>query len=298
MTGPQQFEEVPPAFGQGGGEPGEAVVADLGADPVASPVAGAGVVDTDPGRALEAGAQDRPRLAGEARLTRVQQAHHLALGDHHPESAQQGDQTRHRGLAPVVEGQHETAQLGPEVARDPRRQRRDKRRPRRHHPALPVVAHSVRAHQQILDHIGLGALEARTRRGFDREPPLFVDQEPRSLLAAARLLAPVLGLAPRGRRLVHAAGFDLGPSLEPLEARDLLAQARNLGLQRRDLLQSPENQPLEVGQAQGLNIWRRRGHRPSDSYFESLGNPPPQIFSPGVLPLLPSSRFKLTSPGG
>ena len=57
VTGAQQLEEVEPALGAGRPEPGEAVVADVGAEAVLRLVAGAGIVDRDPGGRGEAGAQ-------------------------------------------------------------------------------------------------------------------------------------------------------------------------------------------------------------------------------------------------
>ena len=81
MAGAQQLEEVQPALRARGAEPGEVVVADLGADAVPALVAGAGVVDADPGRGLQPGPQHVARLVKEGLLVVDQQAHDLPLGD-------------------------------------------------------------------------------------------------------------------------------------------------------------------------------------------------------------------------
>ena len=88
MTGAQQLEEVEPALRGGGAEPGEMVVADLGADRVVGPVPRAGVVDADPGGTLQAGPQYRLGLRTEAVLAADQKAHQLPLGDHHAQAGE------------------------------------------------------------------------------------------------------------------------------------------------------------------------------------------------------------------
>ena len=125
------------------------------------------------------------------------------------------------------------------------------------------------AHQQILDHVGLGALEARARRNLGHKDALLVDTQLRVLLAPARLLAPFLGLASFGRLLLHAARLDLGPPLEPFQPRDLLAQPGVLRPKTRVLFKKPQNQLLEVPKTKTINIWGRPGH----SRIESQ-NPP------------------------
>src|SRR5262245_19280765 len=54
MTCPQQVQEIQPALGGGGAEPGKMRVADLSAGAVAPLVPSAGVVGRDPGRSLQA----------------------------------------------------------------------------------------------------------------------------------------------------------------------------------------------------------------------------------------------------
>ena len=56
VAGAQQFQKIEPALGAGRAEPGEVLVADVGAVPVGRLVPRAGVVDHDPGRRLQAGA--------------------------------------------------------------------------------------------------------------------------------------------------------------------------------------------------------------------------------------------------
>ncbi len=80
-AGPQHLEEVQPALRGRRDEGGEVVVAELGADAVLVPVAGAGVVDADPARRRQAGPQHLARLVEEGALAPIQQPDHLALGD-------------------------------------------------------------------------------------------------------------------------------------------------------------------------------------------------------------------------
>ena len=60
------------------------IVADLRAGAVHALVAGARVVEADPGSALQASAQHIVRLGQEAVLAGVEQADQLALGDGQP----------------------------------------------------------------------------------------------------------------------------------------------------------------------------------------------------------------------
>ncbi len=88
VAGAQQREEVEAALGAGGAEPGEVRVADLRAEAIRGFVAGAGVVDRDPGGTDEPGTQHIASLGEEAVLALDQQADHLALGDEDAEAAQ------------------------------------------------------------------------------------------------------------------------------------------------------------------------------------------------------------------
>ncbi len=94
VPGAQQVQEVQPALRLGRGEPGEAVVADLGAHPVHPLVAGAGVVDRDPPRRLQSGAQHTTQLAQEPRLEVGQRPPNLTLKDSDTEVVERRHQTR------------------------------------------------------------------------------------------------------------------------------------------------------------------------------------------------------------
>ena len=67
-------------------------------------------------------------LGEKAVLARNQEADHLALGDADAEATQQRNQPRHRHLPLMVLGEHEAAQLRPEVTSDAGRQSRKSHR--------------------------------------------------------------------------------------------------------------------------------------------------------------------------
>src|SRR4030081_504272 len=71
MAGAQQIEEVQPALRCAGGEPGEPVIADLGAEAILARVARTGVVDRYKGRRLQPGAQNVLGFADEILLLSV-----------------------------------------------------------------------------------------------------------------------------------------------------------------------------------------------------------------------------------
>jgi hypothetical protein len=221
VAGPQHLQEVQPALRAGGGERGEVLVPQLGADAVLMVVAGAGVVDADPARRGQPGPQHLARLGAEGVPARVQQPHDLALGDEDADGPELGDQARNRDLALVVLGQYEPAQRRPEVADDPSRHRRRDGPAVGGQPALAAQADHVRAQHQVLDEEVLVTLEARAGRDLRRrDDPLLVDGEPPDLAAlgtAAPALPGRLGLG----RLFHAARLHLGPALQALERRDL-----------------------------------------------------------------------------
>ncbi len=127
MTRPQEVEKVAPALREGGAEPGEMRVADLGAEAVLPLVARRGIVERDPGRARQPGPQHLARLAEKALLPGDQQPHHLTLGNCQAEAAQLLGQPRHRHLALVVLRHDKAPQLGAEMSRGPGRQRRHPR---------------------------------------------------------------------------------------------------------------------------------------------------------------------------
>ena len=82
-------------------------------------VAGAGVIDRDPRRALEPALKHTGRLGQEVLLAGDEKTHDLALGDRHPEVAQMRDDPRYRHLARVILSEHEAPELGAEVADRP-----------------------------------------------------------------------------------------------------------------------------------------------------------------------------------
>src|SRR5215207_4116221 len=116
VSGRRQFEEVEPAFGRARAEPGEMIIADLGADLVCAPVTGASVIHADPGRTGQAGAQHGAGLINKPVLPSDQEAHELALGDPQAETGELFEQPRDGDLALVVLCQHEAAQAQPEMA--------------------------------------------------------------------------------------------------------------------------------------------------------------------------------------
>ena len=122
VAGAQDRQEVAAALGGAGREEGEAVVAELGGDPVARAMPGAGVVHRDPGRGLKPRAQHRLGLLDEGLDAAGQEPHDLALGDREPERGEEGRDPLHRHLALMVLQQHEAAQLRAEMAAHARRQ--------------------------------------------------------------------------------------------------------------------------------------------------------------------------------
>jgi hypothetical protein len=262
MPGPQQFEEVQPALAGRGAEPGEIVVADLRATAVRCPVPRPGVVHRDPASACQPGPQHIAALVEEALLIEDQQAHDLPLGDGDPHRPQLRDQARHGRLTLVVLGQHIAPKLGPEVAIHPARQRRHDQLPLWRQPALTAVADGLGAQHQILDQEILVALEPRAGRcrGLD---DLVLDGHARHHLAAAAALVRVTG----GLRLagpLHPARFQLGAAFQAFEPRDLLALRRYGALQLRHLAQQLDDQRLQFGRREGIEV-SGRGHPRSGS---------------------------------
>jgi len=164
MAGAQQAEEVEAALGGGGGEGGEMGIADLGAEAILGLVARAGVVHRDPGRARKPGAQHIARFRVKTVMAGGQEADQLALGDVNAKAAHQRQQPRHRGLSLMVLGEHETAQLRPEMAIEALRQRRRHDLAVRGQPALALELDNMRMDHQVLHHEAGVALEARVGR--------------------------------------------------------------------------------------------------------------------------------------
>jgi hypothetical protein len=148
----------------------------------------------------------------------------------------------------VVLGQHEAAQLGPEVADDPGRQRRGDGPAVRGQPALAADAHDVRAQHQILDQEVLVALEARAGGGVRLDDPFLVDGEPVGLTPATA--APARDSRRGLGGLLHTAGPHLGPALHPLECRDLGPQLGERLPQGGVLRQQPLGQSLQLAPRQ------------------------------------------------
>jgi len=111
----------------------------------------AGVIDRDPGRRLQPGAQHIARLVDEAVLAADQQAHDLTLGDLDTDRREQRDQPGHGDLTLVILRQHEPAQLRPEMAVDPGRQRHHHRAAVGSQPALAAEPDGDRPQHHILD---------------------------------------------------------------------------------------------------------------------------------------------------
>ena len=104
-----------------------------------------GVVDRDPRRVGQAGAQHGAGFVDEALLAGGQQANDLPLGDHDAEPSQQRDQSRRRDLSLMILGEHEAAQFGSEMTIDARRQGGHHRLAVGGLPAFPAKVGDVRA---------------------------------------------------------------------------------------------------------------------------------------------------------
>lgn len=141
--------------------------------------------------------------------------------------------------------QHKAAQLRAKVAVDPSRQRGHDCAAIRGQPAFPSKPDSDRAHNQILDEIGLIALEARPRRHLRRQDPIF-DRRTNPLGSATPAPAPAGG-RPRFRRLLHARRLDRRRSLQTFQPRDFRALLRHDPLQFRDLAPQCDHQSPQLG---------------------------------------------------
>ena len=291
VAGAQQFQEIEAALGGGGAEPGEMRVADLRAEAIGGFVARAGVVDRDPCGTRKPGTQHLARLGEETALTLDQQADHLALGDEDAEATQQGHQSRHRHLPLMILSKHEATQFRPEVTLDADRQRRRHYAAIRRLPPLAAEVHGMRTDHQILHHEARVALEAgaaRRRRHFDR--PFLMDRKLRPRAASRTLL---VAAAPRRLRLgpsFHAARLEVRSRRPALKPRNLVPQRRYHSLQLDHLLPLLDNQALQLGVRQAVQIiGRRHAQNKSDSH------PPVNriIIPPRVLPLLRSKPVRL-----
>src|ERR1700684_3685860 len=106
-------------------------------------------------------------------------------------------------------------------------------------------------------------LEARSFRDRCLDHLIF-DADPRRHLAAE----PLLALSDRLRRLcrlVHAARFDRGATLQAFQAGDLFALFANDRFQGGNLSKQFNQQSLKLGTAQsGKGRWRRHIRKESD----------------------------------
>ena len=109
MTGAKQFEEIQPAFGCTGAEPGESVIADLRAETVTGLMPCACVVNRNVRRCLQSGAQNILRFGGELLLLIGQETLELTLRDRHADRAQKCRKPGQCRLSLMVLHQHEAA---------------------------------------------------------------------------------------------------------------------------------------------------------------------------------------------
>src|SRR5688572_320471 len=212
MASPQQLEKVQPALAGRRAKPGEVVIADLRAGPVRGLVAGPGVVDRDPGRLRQPSTKHVAGFIEEALLAMNEQAHDLPRGDRQTDGPQLRHQARHRDLPLMVLGQYKAAQLRPEMAIDPARQRRHNQLSVRCQPALPAIADAAGPQHQILNDEIRVALEARAGRHGGRDDLVFDGHARRHRAAAALRRAGRLRLAGR----LHPARLQLRAALQPL----------------------------------------------------------------------------------
>jgi len=133
--------------------------------------------------------------------------------------------------------------LGPKCPRVYGERRNDGPAIRRHPPLAQVTDRPHRQHK-LLDQIGLVALEARSRRRRGLDDPIL-DADAGADLAAAAALALQAGPGWFGG-VIHAAGFDLWPTLQPLQPRDLLTQLGIFPLQFSHLRQQAGYQLLQL----------------------------------------------------
>jgi len=136
----QQPKKAGAAFRSSGGEKGEGVIADLGAEAIFALVPGAGIIHRNPVGMGQSGTQYVLGLGDEGVVGLGQNPHHLPLGDVQPQPLQQRYQTRHGRLALVVLSKDKAFEFGAKVGAYPRRQRRHHRASIRRQPAFPAMA--------------------------------------------------------------------------------------------------------------------------------------------------------------
>ena len=205
VAGAQQLEDAQPALGRPGGEPGEAVVADVRGGLVVPGMARPGVVDRHPAGGRQPGLEDGVRLGVEAVLVRGQEGDDLALGDADAQRSQLDEQALGGDLPLDVLHQDVAHDPGAEVAGHLRRQRGDDLPPVRRQPPLPPVADDPRREHQVLDRGGLVALAPRARGHRGGEDALLRD----------RGRAPAAALVRRRRRGSARPAGSLARSMPP-----------------------------------------------------------------------------------
>jgi hypothetical protein len=156
----------------------------------------------------------------------------------------------------MVLGQHIAPEFGAEVAIDPAGQGGHDQLPFRRQPPLAAVAHHLGAQHEILHQEVLVAPEPRAGRHRGADHPLL-DSDPRHHLAAAAATAAARRLRLGG--LLHAARLDRWPTLQALEAGDLLTLRRHRPLELRYLPQQRANQRLQLGVGGGDKVGQWSG---------------------------------------
>jgi hypothetical protein len=211
-----------------------------------------------------------------------QQPLDFALGDRHADRLHQRRQTRQCGLPLMILHQHETPQVGAEMAARPLRQCGDDGPPVRGDPTLSQVADRPHRKHKLLHQIRLVALEARSRRGGCSQHTVLnadagADFAPPWTVALPFRLGQFAGL-------VHAAGLDAGRSLQALQPGDLLALLTDDLLQCRDFAIQLNQQGFKLCTAQfgkdgGRQHIRNESHRVEPGQAKNAA-------PLGVLPLL------------
>ena len=244
VAGPQQFQEILSALRERGLEEGETVVPNLGGDAVAIAMPSTRVVNRDPGRCLQTGAQYGMSFVAKGLGIIAQKTQHLTFRDRKPEAVQDLHDTVGRDLTLVMLQQNEAHQLGTEMPAQPDRQRRHEKLALRGQPPFPPIADHPSFEPKILDHEVIIPFEPRACRRVERELLLFVD--PRRSASGALPFLP-LALGPV-RRFLHPRRLQLWTTLQPLETSIVfpksgvlrlkngyaLTKGRNLGKQLLD----------------------------------------------------------------
>ena len=108
VTRTQEVEEVEAAFAGPGGKPSKAVIADVHGIFLVPGMAGGGVIDRDPGRALQPSFQEGIFLGVKSVLVGGQERHELALGKSQTHGPQLDEEALDRDLSFEVLQQDKT----------------------------------------------------------------------------------------------------------------------------------------------------------------------------------------------